>query len=117
MTLLKFFQIFLVVGVIAFGQVLFKISSKSMLGEGPILKALINPYLISAFVLYGGCTVLWVYLLRDIDLAKAYPVFALSFLIVPILSWGLLGEGFSKFSLYGGVLILAGVYLMSFQNQ
>lgn len=117
MTLLKFFQIFLVVGGIAFGQILFKISSRGMAAGESLVKSLINPYLFGALILYGGCTVLWVYLLRDIDLARAYPVFALSFLIVPILSWALLGEGFSKFSLYGGALILAGVYLMSFQNQ
>jgi len=116
MTLLKFFQVFLVVGGIAFGQVLFKISSRGFAAGESLMKTLINPYLLGAFVLYGGCTVLWVYLLRDVDLSKAYPIFALSFLIVPILSWALLGEGFSKYSLYGGGLILAGVYLMSFQN-
>jgi len=116
MTLLKFFQIFLVVGGIAFGQVLFKISSRGFAAGESMVKSLINPYLLGAFFLYGGCTVLWVYLLRDVDLSKAYPVFALSFLIVPILAWALLGEGFSKFSIYGAGLILAGVYLMSFQN-
>ncbi len=115
MTFVKFFLILVVVAGIAFGQILFKISSRGMVAEGGFLKSLFNPYLFAAFALYGGFTLLWVYLLRDIELAKAYPLFALSFVLVPILSWVLLGEGFNKYSLYGAVLIIAGVYL-SFQE-
>ena len=116
MTLAKFFMILMVVAGISFGQILFKISARGMAAGESLLKSLINPYLFGALILYGGCTVLWVYLLRDVDLGKAFPIFALSFLIVPILSWALLGEGFSKFSVYGAGLILAVVYLMTFQN-
>lgn len=115
MTTVKFLLILLVVAGIAVGQILFKISSRGMLAEGGFLKSLINPYLLGAFVLYGGFTLLWVYLLRDIELARAYPVFALSFVIVPILSWALLGEGFNKYAIYGAALIIAGVYV-SFQE-
>ncbi|MCH8171863.1 MAG: EamA family transporter [Proteobacteria bacterium] len=111
MTLMKFFLIFLVVAGIALGQILFKISSRGMVEEGGLLKSLTSPTLLGAFALYGGLTLFWVYLLRDIDLAKAYPVFALSFVLVPVLSWMLLGEGFNKYALYGSALIIAGVYV------
>ncbi len=116
MTLLKFFQIFMVVGGIACGQILFKLSAEAINTETNMLRLLYNPHLIFAFILYGGCTVLWVYLLRDIELNKAYPVFSLSFLIVPLLSWAILGEAINKQTIIGAMLIMSGVYIMCFQE-
>ncbi|HXV74271.1 MAG TPA: EamA family transporter [Sphingomonadales bacterium] len=115
MTIVKFFQILLVVLGIAGGQVLFKMSGQQITGGG-FLKAFLNPYFFSALLVYGVCTVLWVYLLRDVPLGRAYPAVSLTFLIVPLLAWALLGEPFGKFALLGGALIVAGVYLMVFQD-
>lgn len=116
MTLIKFFQIFIVVAGISGGQILFKLSARDWAGEPGLLKALLNPWLLSALAVYGACTLLWVYVLRDIELARAYPVISLSFLIVPLLSWAFLGEKFTLYSLAGALMILGGIYLISFQD-
>lgn len=115
MTVFKFIQILVVVAGIAGGQVLFKLSGQQM-AAGGFFKAFFNPYFFSALVVYGLCTLLWVYLLRDIPLGRAYPVVSLTFLIVPVLSWALLGEPLGKFVFFGGALIVGGVYLMTFQE-
>ena len=84
--------------------------------DADIWKMLLNPFLLSALLLYGGCAVLWVYLLRDIELSRAYPIISLSFLIVPLISWAVLGEEFTRYTFLGALLIMGGIYIMSFQN-
>ncbi|MEP7085591.1 MAG: hypothetical protein ABI854_12690, partial [Betaproteobacteria bacterium] len=98
-----------VVGI-AVGQILFKQAARASL-PGAGLMVWVNGWLLAALVLYGGATLLWVYVLRTTPLALAYSVFALAFIIVPILSATFFGEPLRPSYFVGGALIIAGVYI------
>jgi drug/metabolite transporter (DMT)-like permease len=91
----------------ASGQVLFKIAS----GQGDMSRVLLSPVLWGAAVLYGVVTILWVMLLREVDLARAYPLMALTYVLVPAASVLLLGEKVGSSYLVGVALIVAGIIL------
>ena len=92
------------------GQMLFKLAADSGQGK-PMHQALINGWLIAALALYGGATLLWVYILRTTPLSVAYPFAAMSFIIVPIAAWVLLGEPMSLRYILGMALIFGGILL------
>ena len=96
---------------ISSGQLLFK---QGALGLDKISKPweyLLNAHIFIGMVIYGICTVMWIYLLREVSLSKAYPLFALSFVIVPILSWLFFNESLDKTYFAGLLLIVGGVIL------
>ncbi|MEO6823750.1 MAG: EamA family transporter [Nitrosospira sp.] len=64
-----------------------------------------------AFFVYGGATLMWIHLLRTIALTVAYPLMALSFVAVPILSWWLMDEQLKPSTILGGVIIVIGVWV------
>jgi undecaprenyl phosphate-alpha-L-ara4N flippase subunit ArnE len=93
------------------GQILFKLgATRSSIYEFNFMQ-FINGYTILALVLYGGATLLWMYVLRSAPLNSAYPLVALSFVFVPIVAHFVLGEAYSLKILMGGLVIVAGVYL------
>jgi len=94
---------------IACGQVLFKKAALTLGEERHWLALATSGWLLAALILYGAATLLWVMVLRTTPLTLAYPLFALSFLLVPLLAWLLLGEPLRPATFYGGLLILAGV--------
>jgi drug/metabolite transporter (DMT)-like permease len=97
--------------LIAAGQVLFKLASAAVSGEFSIRALILNPYLATAIVLYGLATVMWMHVLSRIDLVRAYPFAALSFVLVPLLGHYLLGEQIGVPYVAGVALILLGVVL------
>lgn len=104
----------LCVCAIAVGQLLFKLTARTLTGVPPEklpLALLLNPYLWLALVIYAGATVGWVLLLRHADLHKIYPFMALSFILVPAFSWLFLGERFGMHYLLGIVFISIGILL------
>ncbi|MCK9992070.1 MAG: hypothetical protein Dbin4_00590, partial [Alphaproteobacteria bacterium] len=62
---------------------------------------------------YGGATLAWIYLLRQVPLNLAYPFFALSFLFVPLLSTVIFTEPFTLRMAAGSAVIVFGVYLFN----
>ena len=98
------------------GQVLFKLAATSLQPGGGLLDiaaSAVNPYMGVALVVYGLATGLWVYVLRDLPLSVAYPFVALSFAVVPVLGWLLLGETLSARYFVGLCLIVAGIGVMT----
>ncbi len=103
-----------VVAILSIGQVLFKKASISFPNEITIIniiKFIFSPYLISACFLYASATLFWVYILRTVPLNKAYPLIALSFVIVPIISYFFLKETLSIRYGVGIIFILIGISL------
>ena len=102
-----------VLGISA-GQLMFKLSARGIadVSGAPVLWRLAaNPWFLMSLATYGGATVLWVWLLRELPLNRAYPFFALSFLFVPLLSGFLLGEPTNARYWVGIGLIVAGIWI------
>ena len=101
-----FLAVVVVVGM-ATGQILFKIAS----GRGDFTAIFFSPFFWSAAVLYGVITVFWVLLLREVELSRAYPVIAATYLIVPAASVFLFGEKVGSTYVVGVALVIVGIIL------
>ena len=108
MTLYNALLTLLCVAGISVGQILFKLAARQ---GSPLegLTAMVNGWMLAALILYGAATLLWVYVLRSTPLAIAYPLFALAFVLVPVLSFFFLNEPLRFSSFAGGALIMLGV--------
>jgi drug/metabolite transporter (DMT)-like permease len=114
MSFLQLAQTLLVVLMLSAGQVLFR---RAALGVPPLgtvtglLRLAGSPVFILALTLYGVATLLWVAVLQQVPLSRAYPFMALAFLLVPLSAMIFLGEPVNARLLAGSVLILAGLIL------
>jgi undecaprenyl phosphate-alpha-L-ara4N flippase subunit ArnE len=101
--------------LISAGQILFKLTSARAGGADAagLIAVLFDPYLIAALAIYGVGTIVWVYVLKSVPLTVAYPFMALTFCVVPLLAWCLLGEILSLRYLLGAVLIMAGLVVIN----
>jgi drug/metabolite transporter (DMT)-like permease len=100
--------------LIATGNTLFKLvanSSPKISDATGLLSLLSSPLLWLAGALYFGTTIFWIFILQQVPLSRAYPFAALGFVLVPIFSYFIFGEGVSARLVAGTVFILIGVYL------
>ncbi len=68
-----------------------------------------NPWLFAGYALYGVSAVLMVLALRDGELSLLYPVIALTYVWVTVLSFFIFHESLGAYKLTGITLIVAGV--------
>jgi drug/metabolite transporter (DMT)-like permease len=92
----------------AAAQVLIKMGAMHLTGHG-LIAMLTNAPLMAGYSLYGISTVALVYALRDGELSLLYPVIALTYVWVTLLSFILFRETISPFKLVGIATIVAGV--------
>jgi undecaprenyl phosphate-alpha-L-ara4N flippase subunit ArnE len=100
--------------MIAIGQVLFKAAAGQWRIQGwswISLQSLFSPALVIALVIYAAATVMWVFALRSIALSVAYPLFALTFVVVPLLAHFLHGEPLNVKIFVGAAIIILGVFV------
>jgi len=71
-----------------------------------------NPWLFSGYALYGVSAVLMVLALRDGELSLLYPVIALTYVWVALLSFVIFHESIGAFKMAGIGLIVAGVAVL-----
>lgn len=107
-----YFYLLLCVAGMALGQLLFKQAALSLTAFSP-LALLGNGWLLLALALYGATTLGWVWILRHMPLAVAYPFMSLAFVLVPVLAWLIWGEPVHWRTWAGSGLIVAGVALAS----
>lgn len=99
--------------LLASGQVAFKyaaIDVKGRLEQMGVFAVLSWP-LIAALAIYAIATALWVWILMDTPLSKAYPFALLGAVFVPVASVILFGERLSLTYPVGLLLVCSGVYL------
>jgi len=99
-------------GLLAIGQILFKRAARSFAGQSGLdgfVSLFTSASFWSAIVLYGMSTLLWVWLLRDVPLNRAYPFAAVAFVLVPILSYLLLDEPITVPAMLGAAFIVVGI--------
>jgi multidrug transporter EmrE-like cation transporter len=95
----------------AAGQILFKRTAAQMTGvSGAWLLELAKlPSMWLALALYAASTLLWVKILTSVPLSRAYPVAALSFILVPAAGYLFFNEPINARLAAGTALIIAGV--------
>jgi drug/metabolite transporter (DMT)-like permease len=101
---------------ISVGQILFKLAAAQI--DTSSTRALVstlvfNLPLVAALLLYAATTVAWVWLLKERPLGAVYPLFALSFVFVAVLSRIFLGETIGLPVIAGTILIVSGVLLIT----
>lgn len=77
-----------------------------------LLAAVMQPAILGGFALYGLSAVIWLRVLAEWDVSKAYPMVGLGF-VFSLLVGLLLGEAVGVQRLLGAVLILVGAYVIS----
>jgi hypothetical protein len=98
----------------AAGQVLFKVAADGAAGTSGFLAGLIgNAAFWLAVALYGGLTLLWVWLLTQVALVHAYPFAALAFVFTPLLATLILRESVGAGYLLGSALVVGGLLVIT----
>lgn len=110
------------VGSTALAQVLLKLGMErpavqAAMQHGraiPFSRAVIlEPQLLTGFLLYAAASIAWMLVLGRIDLSLAYPFVALGFVLVLLLSWLWLGEVPNLPQIVGSLLVVSGVLLVA----
>ncbi|BAF87648.1 EamA family transporter [Azorhizobium caulinodans] len=86
------------------------------LGLAFLADAVQAPYVWAAIACYLATYVLWIAILQGSDLARAFPLTALSYVTVPLGGWFLFGEGLGLKPALGIALICAGVTLIGHEE-
>ena len=97
--------------LLATGQILFKCGSngKVLNSVEAIIRLIFSPVILLALCLYGGTTVLWMYILSRTPMSHAYPIQALAFPVVLLISGVLFNEQVTLTKWIGIVIIILGV--------
>lgn len=93
------------------GQLLFKFGAAAWSLSGTVMNGKVMISILSAMVLYAVTSMVWIWLLRKIELGRIYPLMALAFVLVPLGSYVLFGERFNTSYYFGIVMIVMGVAL------
>jgi drug/metabolite transporter (DMT)-like permease len=102
--------------LIGCGQILFKLAAREVAVDGFTLRSVtswLSPPMLAALVIYAIATLLWVWVLKSASLSLAYPLYALAFVLVPLLGWLLFGEPMTARHWLGAACIVVGVWLMA----
>jgi undecaprenyl phosphate-alpha-L-ara4N flippase subunit ArnE len=98
--------------LIGVGQIQLKSAASQLRLDGgawTALRSAANAPLVVALATYALATVLWLLALRSTPLGIAFPVYALTFVIVPLLAHVFLGETVGWRTLAGALVIIVGV--------
>ncbi|AEG91961.1 candidate membrane protein [Ramlibacter tataouinensis TTB310] len=116
MTSAKFFYALLTVAGISAGQLLLKIAAVHLHNgtawEVSVAGFRVNAWLVGGIAVLGVSTLVWLSVLRTVPLNYAYPIMALAFVMVPAMSFLVLGEPLTLKLGLGSLLIAAGVVVI-----
>lgn len=108
----------------AFSQILLK-SGVSQIGGFKVsglndvflitLQVLKNPFIIGSILLMVSSFFLWLYILSWTKLGLVFPLTALVYVFVALMSYFMLGEKLSSFNYFGIIFITAGVFFLLYK--
>ena len=103
--------------LMATGQMLFKIGStgKDFSSVANIVKLLFSPTILLALCIYGGTTILWMYILSKVEINRVYPIQSLAFALVLILASVVFKEQIPANRWAGVAIIIVGVIVATFR--
>lgn len=99
--------------VMTIGQILFKQVAINYNKTGNLSDWGVFGLLIIAGILYMSSSGLWVWALRYVDISKAYPYFAIGFVLVPLLGAWFFDEVLTLKYGVGAAMIVGGVMLVN----
>ncbi len=98
-------------------QIFIKRGAEDIDGKGATLSwlssALHNPWVLAAITVEITCFFLWMKILAELDLSRAFPLSAVSYVLVIASGWLIFGEPVVPLQIIGSMLILAGVWLIA----
>jgi drug/metabolite transporter (DMT)-like permease len=106
----------------ACGQLLFKAAARALpsfaeLGLARLLLTMFTtPLILGGFCCFFVSAVLWIIALRSVALSVAYPMVALSYIIIFSGSYFLFGEAISWRHWIGAALIVGGIALIAWRS-
>jgi multidrug transporter EmrE-like cation transporter len=106
------------VSLSALAQVSFKfgVASAAAAGDGgfSVLRySLLTPGVLGGLALYGLGTLLWLSVLRRIDVSQAYPFIGLGIALTAALGYGVFGEALGLQRILGILLIIGGIAVVA----
>jgi len=96
---------------IGMGQLMFRATSQTtgVLSVISIGSLFLNPWFLSAVLLYGVATVAWIFVLQSVPIGRAYQFMSLSFVVVPVGAWWIFGESMDVRQAVGVAVIVGGI--------
>ena len=89
------------------------LTAPSQVGLGRwLLSVFTSPTILAAFVLFAVSALLWIAALRETPLTVAYPMVALSYIIIFVGSYFLFAEPITFTKLIGAALVVAGIIVI-----
>jgi len=101
------------VGQLLLRQVARMLTPPSQLGLGRwLLSVFTSPAILTAFAFFAVSALLWIAALRETPLTVAYPMVALSYIIIFAGSYVLFAEPITLTKLIGAALVVAGIIVI-----
>ncbi|MFH1541943.1 MAG: hypothetical protein ABIE84_02500 [bacterium] len=110
--------------MLAFSQILLKSGATQLGGftiRGlqdilPLIFQMIkNPFIIVGSLLLATSYFLWIYMLSWFKLGMIFPLSAIAFIFVAIMSYFILGERFSPLNYFGMLMIFSGLFFLLYK--
>ena len=76
-----------------------------------------NVFLVLGVLFQVVALLIWLYVLKKVEVSYAYPFIALGFVFVMALSYFLFNEKLDSMKVLGGLVICLGIFLLSFSKQ
>jgi drug/metabolite transporter (DMT)-like permease len=111
--MLSYFYALVCVVALSAGQVLFKAAAIASNENSSLMAPKPLSLLGAAMLIYASASLLWVWVLRNEDLGRIYPIMALAFVLVPLGSHLFFGEEFPLRYFLGTAIIMLGLFLTS----
>ena len=96
------------------GQIGFKYGAVRIPDTGTLIEKAITAWPIGIGIMfYAVSTILWIYILRYVELSYAYPMLSLGYVLIFIASYFLFNEPISSLRVMGLICIIIGIILVS----
>ena len=113
MTIYFYFQIATMLIFSAIGQILFKYTSTLLNRDYEVFSINVLGSVFLAFLSLALASIIWILLLRNIELSRAYPFQSFSFILVPLLGFIIFNEQLSIPYFIGTIFILFGIIIIA----
>jgi len=80
-----------------------------------IFQVIKNPYILVSVLLMSSSFFLWMYILSRFKLGVVFPLTALTYVFVALISFFVFGERLSYFNYFGIMLIASGVFFLLYR--